>query len=81
MSRDIFLPPGDFGLSPLLSCLPTTADGRQIEGVKGVLVMRFEGIAREVRSGKRHSDAEYAMLRQVLEWLKVDTSQLLEAEG
>jgi hypothetical protein len=79
MTQDLFQPPGDFGLSPLISCLPSTADSRQIASVRDLLVTRFERVASEVKKG-RPGDSEYAMLRQVLEWLEVDTSKILASE-
>ena len=81
MAQDLFQPPGDFGLSPLISLLPTSADSRQIYGVREALLSRLERIAGEVKKGVRQSDSEYAMLRQALEWLKIDTAQLLAGEG
>lgn len=80
MSQELFNPPGDFGLSPLIACLPATADSRQVAAVRDLLVSRFERVAQEVKKGKRQSDSEYAMLRQVLEWLEVDTSKILAQE-
>lgn len=79
MSQDLFQPPRDFGLSPLIACLPSTADSRQLTSVRDLLITRFERVADEVKKGKP-GGSEYAMLRQVLEWLDVDTSKILAAE-
>jgi hypothetical protein len=78
MKRPTYSPPDPFSMLPLLSILPSTGKLDRLEGLTSSFFARLEHVMAISRSGgevepevARRLGAEEAMLRQVLDWLKV----------
>jgi len=79
MKRSIYSPPDPFTLSPMVSLLPVRGKIGKLEGLTSSLYARFEkvsalqsevGSSTKLGAAKR-SNAEAAMLKQVLDWLSL----------
>ena len=82
MSKSIFAPPDTFSVSPLLSLLPVRSQVGTLQPLTSFFYARYErvaGMRREIEGrgdpeALRHISAEAAMLREVLDYLKVTPS-------
>ena len=79
MKRPIYSPPDPFSMLPLLSLLPSRGSIARLPDLMSSLFARFEHVAALRKSEEdieremaRRLSAEEAMLRQVLEWLRVN---------
>jgi len=81
MKRLLYSSPEPFSLSPLLSLLPVMGKMGELEKLTASLYARYEKAAALKESlntgsgqeGHQRIFAEEAMLKQILEWLSVNT--------
>ncbi len=76
MKRSPLSPPDEFSISPLFTALPKLGDATALYKFKNSLFARLEGVteqreaAAQDRSLLKRINAEEAMLKVVLSWLK-----------
>jgi hypothetical protein len=79
MKRSLLSPPDAGTRMPLVALLPSRGDISKLEGLTSSLFARYERAQRalsEQKSGSllyKRTQAEFFMLKEVLEWLSVDT--------
>ena len=82
--RSLYTPPESFSLSPLLSLLPVKGVVGNLEKLTSSFYARYEkvhalkaSLKRETPSEAWHKlNAEEGMLKQVLDWLAVNTDEV-----
>jgi len=83
MKRPIFSAPDPFSLSPFLALLPVRGSVNELERMTSSLFARYEKVLTIKKSlgpgtaqdMQRRVQAEELMLKQVLDWLSVNTEE------
>lgn len=81
MKRPIYSPPDPFSISPFLALLPVRGSVNELERMTSSLFARYEKVLTLKKSlgespsaeMQRRMQAEELMLKQVLDWLSVNT--------